>query len=95
MNLSVNEFPAKEELSRILSGRFKQVNLDGEVAVRRYRDIFELFHYLKEIGAQIPAKIKKRGLLTRKKMNALALNIKDGIEISYEIYYGYGLILLT
>jgi malonyl-CoA O-methyltransferase len=87
VGLSVNEFPQKIELKKNLSDYFKQIEITGETIVKRYSNVFDLFFYLKEIGAQNPGKVKSKGLLTRRKIISLFPDIKDGINITYEVYY--------
>jgi malonyl-CoA O-methyltransferase len=88
VGLSVNDFPQKHELEKFLSNHFKKVEITNEIVTRRYADVFELFFYLKEIGAQNPIDVRSKGLLTRNKIASLFSDCKEGINLSYEIYFG-------
>lgn len=89
MGLSVNDFPSDLELEKILRKHFKRIEISGEILTKYYRDVFELFFYLKEIGAQNPNEVGNKGLLTKKKIISLFLGYERGFEASYEIYYGF------
>ncbi|MDI6732088.1 MAG: malonyl-ACP O-methyltransferase BioC [Candidatus Margulisbacteria bacterium] len=86
--LSVNTFPAQSDLEQTLQQCFKAVNLQSEVVIHKYANIFELFKYLKEIGARYPASSKNNGLLTKNKLLSMFPVSDSGIEVSYEILYG-------
>jgi len=85
---SINDFPAKDKLEQMLSKHFSRVEVRQEVVVKNYQDVFELFFYLKQIGAQNPANIRNKGLMTKNKLKAMFFASKNGIDVSYEIYYG-------
>ena len=86
--LSVNDFPAQNELEEILGIYFKNINLQTEVVMHKYSTIYDLFKYLKAIGARYHASSKDKGLLTRKRFLSLLPFAKTNIEVSYEILYG-------
>ncbi len=86
--LSINEFPDKNHLKLFLKKYFDRASISSRKFLKTYKDVFELFFYLKEIGAQSPSKISNKGLLTKSRLNAM-LPINSGrAEITYEIYYG-------
>ncbi|MBU0672954.1 MAG: methyltransferase domain-containing protein [Candidatus Margulisbacteria bacterium] len=86
--LSVNDFPAENELKRVLSHQFAGVELKAELLTRNYKDIFELFHYLKEIGAQNPWDVGRKGLTSRRKLAKMFVPENKGLDVSYEVYFG-------
>jgi len=88
--LSVNDFPAPNELEEIIGKYFKNINLQTEVVMHKYSSIFDLFKYLKAIGARYHASSLDKGLLTRKKLLSLLPFSGSSIEVSYEIVYGFG-----
>jgi malonyl-CoA O-methyltransferase len=81
-NLSINFFPHIDWLKTKLSVYFKQIAYRKEKVVKHYQDPFELFAFLKNIGAQYPAKKLNKGLMTRKKIDSLG-----SPDITYEVYY--------
>lgn len=86
--LSVNDFPTQDELEKILRQYFRKFNLQTEVVLHKYATIFDLFKYLKAIGARYHASPKDTGLLTKNKLLSLLPFSNSGIEVSYEIVYG-------
>lgn len=85
--LAVNDLPSGDRIKEILGGYFKNVDLCEEVMIRHYNNVYELFNYLKAIGAQNPQRKGSRGLLTRSKLDALFLK-ESGIDVTFEVYYG-------
>lgn len=81
-NLSVNFFPSLDWLKDKLSGYFKQIGHTKEIMVKNYQSAFELFAFLKNIGAQYPVKQINKGLMTRKKIDSLG-----SLAVTFEIYY--------
>lgn len=86
--LSVNDFPEKQELKTLLSSYFNDIEITSETIIKQYSNVFDLFFYLKEIGAQNPKDVRSKGLLTKNKITSLFSDYKDGINVSYQIYYG-------
>jgi len=85
VGLAVNEFPAKEELERILADYFEGFKISTEVIAKRYNNVYELFSYLRAIGAQNPQVKAGRGLLTKNKLESLFLG-HEGIDGTFEVY---------
>lgn len=85
IGLSVNKFPTKEELYEILRRHFKHIEITDELISKNYKDIFEVFAYLKAIGAQNPQKVTSKGLLTWKR---LASMLQKNPNITYEVIVG-------
>lgn len=81
---SINDFPSQAQLEKSLRPYFDGVEVVGEVNLKQYNSIFELFSYLKNIGAQNPAQKKNKGLMTINKMRSL---FPANGKVTYEIYY--------
>lgn len=84
--LAVNDFPLRKELEEILNRYFKRLEFGREIISRCYNDVFELFFYLREIGAQIPGQVMGPGLRTKRRMISLFPKSEQGFSATYEIY---------
>lgn len=83
---SINDFPSIGDLYKILKNHFKKLKMESDCRMKNYKDIYELFSYLRRIGAQIPKRVKNKGLMTKNKINSLFKNSE--IAVSFEIIYG-------
>jgi malonyl-CoA O-methyltransferase len=81
-NLSVNSFPSADRLKDKLARYFKQISHSKETITKYYQNAFELFNFLKNIGAQYPAKQLNKGLMTRKKIDAIG-----SLCVTYEVCF--------
>ena len=62
--------------------------MEAECKIKKYNDIYELFGYLRRIGAQVPKKLNNKGLMTKNKINSLFQADNGEINVSFEIIYG-------
>jgi malonyl-CoA O-methyltransferase len=85
---NINELPSKEEIENILVKYYKKTSFNSEIIYRKYKNVFEVFSYLKAIGAQNPKSRTRQGLLTKQRVSALFSDHPDGLEISFEIICG-------
>ncbi|MFA5839519.1 MAG: malonyl-ACP O-methyltransferase BioC [Candidatus Margulisiibacteriota bacterium] len=87
IGLSVNDFPTQNELEEILGMYFKNISLQTKVVMHKYSTVFDLFRYLKAIGARYHSSSLDKGLLTRRRLLSLLPFANNNIEVSYEILY--------
>ncbi len=82
--LSVNAFPSKDWIEKSLRRHFKGGEVYWEISNNQFNVVFELFSYLKKIGAQIPLTLRGGGLMTKRRMNSL---FSGKFSATYEICY--------
>jgi len=82
IGLEVNDFPSKNELENALKDFFASKPLAKSIIVKEYKNIYALFKYLQQIGAQTPLTSAKKGLSPKK-------NLPQGkIKVNFEVYLG-------
>lgn len=85
---SVNEFAKKEEIKSELSKYFKDIKITNKIIVKKYDTVFDFFNYLRGIGAQNPAIVKKKGLMTKNRILSVFPTSKEGINLTFDVIFG-------
>ncbi|OGC13402.1 malonyl-[acyl-carrier protein] O-methyltransferase BioC [candidate division WOR-1 bacterium RIFOXYC2_FULL_37_10] len=85
---SVNNFLPKEKLYGLLSSCFDEISINKMIVKKKYQSIFDLFAYLKGIGARYSFGAKNKGLFTKSKIASLFPDFGRNICVTYEIYFG-------
>jgi len=93
----VNEFTDLHEVGdKMLAAGFRDPVVDAEFIVVEYERVIQLLKDLKAIGAQNHLAARKKGLMTKARLNAM-LNTYEQFQLSnrkypatYEVVYGHG-----